>query len=216
MKFSRRRAYYAPERPKVDQHGQRLRRRRWLPNHLTAEFDLGTEIAALTIPLCARVALDPVPRVYRDQVQGVADSVAACVREIGDVIGSGDDRRRTEHLSEPDRRRALDLLRSRRTGTRHTVTEDELTSGSWSDGLVELAASTSEPLSQLLGRSLPPGKAIPSASELVENALRNVDRAVLSLERRLDRRAADRELFSRDNVSTPTIESQLEELGVRP
>lgn len=215
MEFLRRRAYSFADRPTVDQHAQRLRRRRWLPNILTAEFDLGIEIAAVTIPLAARVAFDPVSSVYRGQVENLADAVAACVRDLDRLIGSGDDQRRTAHLSDDDRRRALDLLRTRRAGSRPEITDDDLESGAWSDDLVALAAPVSEPLSRLLGRSLPPAEAIPSMSERVEASLREVDRAALSLERRIDRRAADRELFATTRTSAISVEAELESLGVQ-
>ncbi|WP_147458291.1 hypothetical protein [Rhodococcus sp. SBT000017] len=213
--FRRRRLELSTERPKLEQHAQRLRRRRWLPNVLRAEFSLSDEISAIVAPLTARIAHDPVPRAYAEMVDELADAVLGCVRELDHLTGNGDDQRRTAHLSEEDRRRALDLLRSHRAGQRPEITEADLASGAWAEALVELAAPVSGPLSDLLGRALPPEKVDVSVSESVEAALREVDRRALSLERRLDRRAADRELFhSTRPVPAPSVEDQLEELGV--
>ncbi|OLT32204.1 hypothetical protein BJF84_03580 [Rhodococcus sp. CUA-806] len=214
--FRRRRFELTTERPTLDQLAQRLRRRRRLANVLGAEFSLTDEISAIVGPLAGRVAADPIPRAYAENVDALADSVFGSVREIAELTGSGDDQRRTAHLSADDRRRAIALLRSRRSGSRPEITAADLESGSWAEALVELAAPVSEPLSDLLSRALPPERVDVSASERVESALRAVDRAALSLERRLDRRASDRAMFAADRPApAPSAEAELEAMGVR-
>ncbi|OZD66689.1 hypothetical protein CH272_08265 [Rhodococcus sp. 05-340-1] len=213
MKFTRRRSYSFDPLPKVDQDEQRRRRRAWLPNVLGAEFDLTAEVEAITAPLAARVAADPVPRVLAGNVADLADAVAACLNELNTLVGADGDGARIRHLSsEEDRQRALQLLRSRRAATAPQFDAAALGAGTWAVALVEMTGRSSEPLSRFLGRSRP--DSIPTATEVVEASLRGIDRAALSLDRRLDRRAADREQFASTRTPAPTVEAELESLGV--
>ncbi|KZF06534.1 hypothetical protein A2J03_24395 [Rhodococcus sp. EPR-157] len=201
--------------PMFDQDEQRRRRRHWLPNVLTDEFDLTVELETITAPLALRVAADPVPAVLIGNVSDLSDAVAACLRELGELFAADTDQARVRHLaSEEDRARALQLLRSRRAASAPDFTAADLGAGTWAAALVALAEPSAAPLSDYLGRVRP--DSIVSATSVVEASLRGVDRAAISLERRLDRRAADRELFATAHTSAPTVEDQLAELGVAP
>lgn len=216
MRFQRRRIYDMPlSPPRFDQNEQRRRRRHWLPNLLTGEFDLTAEIEAITAPLALRVASDPVPQVLAGNVADLSDAVAACLNELNTLFGADGDLARVRHLtSEVDRARALELLRSRRAASKPQFDAADLGAGTWAAALVETAEPSSEPLSRFLGRARP--DSIPTPTEVVEASLRGVDRAALALERRLDRRAADRELFTNHNTPAMSVEDQLAELGVAP
>lgn len=201
------------------QDEQRERRRHWLSVTYDNRFDLPAEIESITGPLAQRVAADPVPASMRHNVDDLAEAVRRCVAVLADLVAGSADRSRVEHLATPeDRSRALRLIREHRAGRgrgRAELDDAALIAGTWPESLVELARGVSGELAAFLGRAHPsPRDGSPSASQRVETALREVDRAALSLSRRIERRAADRREFGNRPEPVDAVAAELAEMGV--
>lgn len=176
------------------QDEQRSRRRQHLVLAYDGRFDLAAEVAAITAPLARRVADRPDPLVFRRWVVELADAVheaASTVVSWGAEINA---RRVTEHLAgEPGKRtyairKIVDLAQR---PALPDLTDTALTTGRWSAGLVTMVEPVSVQLSDLLARAFPPNddrlRGTVSRSELVVELLREtIDRAAMSLTRRLD------------------------------
>jgi hypothetical protein len=181
----------------VDQDEQRVRRRQRRPVHYT-RFNLVREIHdIITAPLAARVAAEPAPGAYWAQVNELVDATHAAVLTIGDMLAEVDAQRRTGHLPVDQRGQAIKLLLDL-AKAEHPVRPDidrgELVSGTWPEVLVDHCRPVAGRLSDLLERAKPPGalRGALSASERLEGALREIDRAAMSLERGLDAAARNR------------------------
>lgn len=208
------RTWAAPAKPTHSQDEQRHRRRHWLLVSYDGSFDLVDEIRSIAAPLAEKVAADPSPTSYMNNVTDLAGAVHRCVGAFGDIVLDGEDRRRVEHLATAeDRARALRLLREHRAGrSRPTITDAALVEATWPESLADLAQPVSGPLAAFLAR--PPSDWLPTASQRVEAALREIDTPAISLARRIDRRALDRETFARPPVSVDKVAAELAALGV--
>ncbi|MFT7025362.1 MAG: hypothetical protein ACJA07_004485 [Rhodococcus sp. (in: high G+C Gram-positive bacteria)] len=181
-----------------------------------AAFDLAAEISAIIEPLAKGVASDPVPGAMRDNVADLAEAVHRCVGALTDIVGASGDGAKVAHLAAEDRSRALRLIREHRAGRgRPQIDDAALIAGIWHTDLVEPASAISGDLAAFLGRSRRyDADGLPSASQRVESELREVDRAALSLSRRIARRLADREMFGNRPEPTVSPAAELVSMGV--
>jgi hypothetical protein len=119
----------------------------------------------------------------------VALSVHAVVVAIGDMLAEADAQRRTAHLPVETRGQAVRLLLDLAAAERPAPPEGVRgVSDLWPERLVDHCRPVAGPLSDLLERAKPPGalRNALSVSERLEEALRQVDRAAVALERRID------------------------------
>lgn len=176
---------------KASQAELRDRRRKRLPIHYTKTFSLTTEIEAVCTPVGVEVSRLPSPLAARRGVEAVLDGVADVVFVASALIAE------SGALDGKTRRAASDLAARPKVPS---ITDAMLVSGTWVNVLAEYADQVSAPLSTLLGCAHAPGadalRGNPSASERVERALRGLDQAVLSLERRIPQLAARQALPS--------------------
>ena len=177
-----------------DQDEQRRRRRQHLGVAYDGRFDFAAEVAAITGPLARRVADRPEPLVFRHFVTELADAVHEATSTIVGWVAEVDARRVTEHLAAEPAKRAYAVRMIVDLAQRPTLpalTDTALNSGRWSAALVTMVEPTSGQLSDLLARAFPPNddrlRGTVSRSEHLVALLREtVDRAALSLGRRLD------------------------------
>lgn len=179
---------------RFDQDEQRRRRRQHLGVVYAGEFDLTAEVAAICGPLARRVAHRPEPLAFRHYVAELTDAVHAATGTIVGWLAELDARRATEHLAaEPGKRahavrRYVDLAQR---PTPPTLTDNALATGSWSAALATMTAPVGVQLADLLARAFPPGDdrlrgTVSRSDHLVTLLRETVDRAALSLARRLD------------------------------
>ncbi|MEZ0053250.1 hypothetical protein ABIA30_004277 [Mycobacterium sp. MAA66] len=192
-----------PPRRAVSLDEQRDRRRKVLPIVYGGTFDLTREVTAICGPLAYSVSTLVRPVSARREVDQLADAVAEVVHAAAGLVGE------SRAADGQTRRLAVDLaVRPRQP----VITDDMLTSGTWSAVLADYAAEVTADLRKLLGRALPPGanelRGKPSASERIERALREVDTAALALERRIPK--------LRERQALPTLtEFNAEQAGRR-
>lgn len=121
-------------------------------------------------------------------------------------------------LAGPDRRRARDALRTVKRSSLPQITRDMLVEATWAAPLVELARRDTDTLARFLGRQKCDAYGQFVASDAILTALRDLDRAVLDLSRRLDRSEFVRAQFG--NVTLPqrtdeqAARETLHELGI--
>lgn len=206
----------------TEQAEQRRRRRARQSVVYGGGFDLTTELAEILTPLADRVAAEPLPAGWLPRVAELTEATHAAIVALADLLAEADALRRTRHLEVAQRGHAVrllcDLARAQRPD-RPAITADDLTAGSWSATLTELARSYSEPLADLLARAVPPGqtRGLPSVSEKVEAALRQIDSPAIGLRNTLDSVAAERagrQTTKSDRRSSEAIAAELAELGV--
>ncbi|MBD0861325.1 hypothetical protein IA539_08875 [Gordonia sp. zg691] len=180
--------YLAPRRTRTaapvavfDQDTKRERRRRWLPVTLDAEFRLDSEVEAVCGALAARIAEQPHPGAFLAEAQAVADAVGQLCATAAELVANA----RISALPIADRKRARDAVRTVSRASVPSVTPDMLTDGTWVKPLAEHAAHNTEPLAGLLGRQATERRAEPTVSDTVLTALRDLDRAALSADRRV-------------------------------
>lgn len=178
-------------RTSADQGELRDWRRKRFAVHLDGRFSLAIEVKDQTRPLAVAVGQLKEPRAARRGVEAVLDAVAEVVHVASGLL--------SESLAADGRTRqaAADLAARPKVPE---ISDDHLVSGSWVNVLIKYAEQVDAQLSTLLGRAHPPGadalRGNPSASERVERALRGLDGAVLSLERRIPQFAARQALPS--------------------
>lgn len=191
----------------------------------TDGFDFAAEVESICGPLAEAVAADPVPTALDTTVSDLVDAVHRVVLTVGDLLAECDARRKVAHLRNPaEKARATKLFVAARDRTPCPETDELLVSGGWAAVLVDHARPVTDPLRSLLGRSLPPDsnelRGQPSVSEQIEEALREIDRAALSLERRLTRRHYYRKSFTKASMPRPDAATEarreLEKLGLQP
>ncbi len=204
----------------AEQDEQRRRRRLHMPIVYDGRFDLALEVGSICLPLAVRVAAEPAPGAYFYDVAELVTAVhKSAVLKIGDLLAERDARRRTTHLTDfSERTRAVQLLvGSRVRPVCPQVDTAGLPSGKWVDSVLTIVAPLSAPLSDFLGKALPPGEVrAVSVSERVENALRGVDSAARALEKRLDGAASDRAQAGQRTSSADAVADELRRLGVTP
>jgi hypothetical protein len=153
----------------------------------TADFDASREVTEVFNPLAAAVAALPDPTRAAPEIDKVVDAVHETVVEVRDLTTRADAAKRTAHLPVDQRgaakRLVLDLTPP--APARPVITEAQLAAGTWVALLAELAAPYAEPLLQLLVADARIGGV--SVSERLEIRLTEIDRAALTLTRRIDR-----------------------------
>jgi hypothetical protein len=184
----------APQAPapavRFTQAELRQRRRRRQPVIYGGGFDFAAEVAAICDPLAARVAANRNPTGYFAVVGDLAVAVHAVADGVISLLVERDARRKTAHLKS-DRGRAMKMLVDLAERPPAPVIGcDDLVSGRWSAVLVGHVRPLTEPLAGYLATALPPDheslRFQRSVSERVEVALRGIDRAALSVSRRLE------------------------------
>lgn len=217
----------APARPprRYSQADLRERRRRGLPpGHYGGDWSLAREIAEVANPIAERIAAASRPARFNHATASVRWLAEAAHEASGVIVGwtaEAEARAKTKHLaSEPGKRRYAittfcDLAQR---PALPAITDESLASGSWAAALVAMAETVSEPFSELLSRSYPPGaeglRGQASRSERLDRLLRDtIDRAALELQRRLDRdHLADRR--QTDQTDTDRARAELAALGL--
>ncbi|MFL0159526.1 hypothetical protein [Mycobacteroides chelonae] len=154
---------------------------------------MATEVRDQITALGVAVSQLKEPRAARRGVEAVLDGVVEVVHLAAGLLSE------STATDGQTRRAAADLAARPKVPS---ITDAMLVSGTWVSALVAYADQVSAQLSTLLGRARPPGsdalRGAPSCSERVEKALRGLDGAVASLERRIPQLAARQAL--------PTVE----------
>lgn len=196
---------------------QRVRRHQRLDNHLRGDFRLDTEIADIAGPLAVEITGLRDPRAMRRGIEVIGEAVADVVHVAAGLVAES---RTTDGQT---RRSAADLATRPR---QPSITDDQITAGTWVEELVLYAGQIAGELAALLDRALPPehpglrGEA--SASERLERALRGFDRAARDLERRIpDVRyrqtmptVEEYNQQQRDRIERQRVERELTRMGV--
>ena len=220
--------YRWPRRPTLpsppltqDQTLQRGHRRNGLCLQYRERFDLALEVEQVTAPLAAAVAVMPNPAVMGGRVAAVFDAcheLAVCC--VDTVVGSAAAAAGSRGFSA---QRLADLAAK---PAPPKVTEEMLRDGSWAEVLTEYVAPLSGDLSAVLGRALPPNdvrlKGRLAASERLNNALLQLDRAAVQLHRSTevtDRHQrqpslAERQAERRRQRESRAVERRLARLGI--
>jgi hypothetical protein len=158
---------------------QRHRRQHWLPVVLDGRFDLEVEVADIVGPLAVEAAALRWPPAVRGPVEDLAGSVAGVLRVVASMLAE------SRGLDSDARARVVAAVADG-ARDRAEIPDEAIVDGAWAGALVDQAAVLSGDLRRFLGAALPPGAAAgESASERLVTALREVDRAALSLARRL-------------------------------
>ncbi len=194
----------------AEQDEQRDRRRKWVPIAYGGAFDLSAEVAAICGPLAYEVSTLKRPPIARREVDHLVDAVAEAVHVAAGLVAE------SRSAANETRQHAADLaVRPRQP----VITDDMLTSGSWSAVLAEYADQLRADLSKVLGRALPPNanglRGNPSASERIERALREVDNAALELHRRIPKIRARQALPSMTEFNAEQAERRDAERAAR-
>ncbi|OHT54094.1 hypothetical protein [Mycobacteroides chelonae] len=169
--------------PKVspDQDELRSRRRKRLPLRYGGTFNLAAEIEAVITQAAQEASrlADPLP--LRGAIENVLDAVHESMFVSVSLLSES-------KASDPNitRRLVADLAARPRLPE---ISDAQIISGSWVHALAAWTEPYAGDLARLLANAHPPGhdalRGNPSASERVERALRGLDRAVLTLERRI-------------------------------
>ncbi|KXO88737.1 hypothetical protein AXK56_10490 [Tsukamurella pulmonis] len=163
---------------------QRDRRRNHLPLVLGADFDLGAEVLAVTGPVAARLAEEPHPsgRTALASVAAISEAVADLCIVAGELVAV--DRARGVDGAEA-KVRATNALKSITNRAALQFGADELAAGTWAETLAGFARPLAGPLAAVLGRAAADKSRQPVESDRILDALRDLDRAVISLDRKI-------------------------------
>ena len=200
---------------RLSQDEQRERRRTHQLHTLGGEFDLAAEVAAVVGPVAVALAAEPNPtsRTAREAVEHVAATVAELCAVAGDIVALG----RTAGLDYEARRAAEKALKTVTHRPAPHVRDAELRDGTWAATFTAYATPLAGPLAAVLGRAARDTTRLPAESDRVIEALRGVDRAVLSLRRKIDATRDWRaNLPTRSTAPAPTEDARrlLDTLGV--
>ncbi len=180
----RRRLELAVQPVKLTQDQQRERRRTHQLHVLDGAFGLAAEVAAVCSPVAVALASEPCPTsgAAREAVETIGAAVDQLAREVGDLVAD----HRSRAATVGDRGAARSAVRELVRRPAPQVTDDELRDGTWAGSLAEFVAPLAAPLARILGAAALDRTRVPVESDSVIEALRGVDRAVASLERRID------------------------------
>lgn len=218
--------------PKRTQDQKRERRANGLPVLYDGDFVVHHDVAAACSPLAEQIAAAPRgtrflrtevedtpghlvgPRNPSASIDDLALAVHGVVHVVVGVLREAEASRKTQHLSADQRARARTIIST--LAERPPMPEfrkADAHSGAWATALIELCEPYSAPLADLLGRAQ-----TCVVSDRVVAALREVDAAAASLQRRLDRDAAMRADRAARPSPAPTDAEQarleLEQMGV--
>ncbi|KRQ26865.1 MULTISPECIES: hypothetical protein [Mycobacteroides] len=182
----------------------RDRRRKRLAIHYTRTFSVSAEFEAVCMPTAHQISQLKDPLSMRRDIEAVLDAVHALMDSMVRLL--------TESKTADagvTRRLVADLAVRPRLPE---ITDAQIISGSWVSKLTAWVEPYSGDLAALLGRALPPGhdglRGNPSASERIERALRGLDAAVLTAERRLPKVLARQALPSIEDHNRQQRERQ--------
>ena len=203
-------AYRAAQRPRpapaYTQDQLRERRRAGLTHTYGGRWSLTAEVASICELLAERVAAAPRPGAYWRAVDDVAVAVHGLFHAVVGLLAERDAQRRTKHLGVDVRGRSIRALVDLAERPKLSeITDEQLAAGTWARTLTALADRYSAELANLLGRAL-----TTAVSDRLNAALRDVDRAALALERRLDRDEQARATKTTKTVPTPTEQARAE------
>lgn len=189
---------------KASQAELRDRRRKRLALQYTKTFNVANEFEAVCSPAAHQISQLPDPLAMRRDIEGVVDAVHELMSV---VVGMLAESRSAD--AGVTRRLVADLAVRPRLPE---ITDKAIVSGSWVHALSEWVEPYGGDLAALLGRALPPGhdglKGNPSASERLEKALRVLDAAALTVERRLPKVRARQALPSMEDHNRQQRERQ--------
>ena len=180
---------------KASQAQLRDRRRKRLPNHLTRTFNVANEIEAVCTPVGVEISRLSEPLSMRSNVEAVVDAAHEVMDTTVRLLAES-------KTADPNITRQLvaDLAVRPRLPE---INDKAVISGSWVHKLTAWVEPYAGDIAALLGRALPPGhdglRGNPSASERIERALRGLDAAVLTAERRLPKVRARQALPSMED-----------------
>ncbi|MGO9153862.1 hypothetical protein [Mycobacterium sp.] len=175
---------------------QRQRRHQRMKVVYGAEFDAMAEVFDVLDPIARRIAAEPVPTVYREDVRAVAAATHGLVAEVFAMVTLSDSQKAAKHLPERDRGRAVKLLCELPERPQPPVlVDDTLTTGDWLAALTSHVGTVSGRLSDLLQNARPEDqmRGALSVNQRLVNSLHELDTAALSLQRHLDRAEQIRE-----------------------
>jgi hypothetical protein len=185
------------------------------------EWDLQAEICAICQPLAAQAAALPDPGRMAPEINALIDVTHESISEIAVLVAKADAAARSDHLPVDQRgfarRLILDLFQR---PVRPVIADSDLARGQWADTLAELAAPYAAPLSQLLDTDARVGGV--SVSDTLDRALKRIDSAALSLQRRIERLEASARSRPSPAVAAPAVtpadkaRAELSRLGVTP
>ena len=172
------------------------------------EFDLSAEVFSIAAPLAGRVAAAPRPDAYLAEVEDVADAVHALAHVAVGLLAERTARGKVANLRFEDRGRAVRALVDLTPRPRQPQVDGLLEAGTWAAALTEHVRPYAAGLADYLAATKPPGttRGALSVSERIEASLREVDRAAITLERKLDR--AERDRAARRGASHPSKAEQ--------
>lgn len=179
------RAFFDPPAKIFSQDEKRARRRRHLPVSYGRDFDLATEVRGVLEPVAHKLTAAG--------LVAEVDEIAEAVQELCDTCAALLNDAKVSRVDYASRSRARAALKTLTKQPVPEISRAALADGSWPDLLVDMAEPLSEPIAGLLGR------ANPSVSDQVVEALRLLDRAALDLDRRVDRTL----LFRQQNHHVP-------------
>ena len=214
----RRREFIDPPPKTYSQAELRLRRRRHLPVTLDATFDLTEELRAVLGAAEAKLSAEPCPGTpgYQEAVTAISDGVTELCDRARDIIHET----KVAKVRDTDRPRARAALAAFTTTAVPEVTRQSLIESRWAQPLTDLARPITGPLSGLLGRQVTDRRGLPSVSDELVDALRGLDRAVLDLDRRIDRarsyRAQNCHAVAASGPNPDDARQVLAELGINP
>ena len=235
----RRRPAADPPTPLHTQEQLRARRRAGLSVVYDGTFSLAEEVAAICLPLARRsTRIDHDPgdltrgpaKMFRLHVDALVDAVHGELIAGGVVTWLAEQdalehlRRTAPHLDSATRKRAVcALVDLRPRPPEPDTTPESVASGRWATELVDIATPHSDPLADLLTRSLRPGdptlRALTSRSERLCDLLREVDTAAVDFDRRIERaenNTAQRRLMAQTTSQrrSDAARAELSTLGV--
>ncbi|WP_273490613.1 MULTISPECIES: hypothetical protein [Gordonia] len=191
----RRRWPGAPTRPPTYSQDELRARRRQA--HLVAydgAFDLAAEVEAVLAPVAADLAAEPCPGAYLDSVESVAEAVHRVAVAVSGTISTRESRAKLDGLAPADRARAKAALFALARVDPPTVSRVDVIDGVWTSPLVDLVRPLAGPLADALGAVAKTADGEPSGlSQALTAELRDLDRAVLDLSRRIHRARTYRE-----------------------
>lgn len=184
----------------------------------TGDFDLAAEVEAMLTPVAESLATEPAPGSYTDDIEIVADAVHALVVAVAQTVTTRESRQRLDGLSRADRDRAKAALVALSRPEKPIITRSSAIVGSWPTTLTEMAAPYAQPLAVALGAvaKTADGEPSPLSNALVAE-LKDVDRAVLSLTRRIARAQSYRDQNPRPAPRPSEADEHrktLQELGI--
>lgn len=206
-----------PPAPVHTQAQQRVRRRQRLGNHLVGTFRLDTEIADVAGPLAVEITGLRDPRAMRQSIETAGQAVADLIHTAAGLVAE------SRAADGQIRRAAADLATRPR---QPSITDEQIVNGTWIEELILYAGKIAVDLAALLDRALPPEapalRGELSASERLERALREFDRASTVLARRIPEVRRRQALPSmdeynqqqRDQAELARVERELTRFGV--